>query len=57
LSLRTHEGTIPAQPSLGRALSKFGVDLPTPNLRGGDGKDDKHFIQDATVSFKIGNTK
>ncbi|KAI4724164.1 hypothetical protein E4T49_08114 [Aureobasidium sp. EXF-10728] len=49
LSLRTHEGTIPAQPSLGRALSKFGVDLPTPNLRGGGDKDEKHFIQDATM--------
>ncbi|KAH0265887.1 hypothetical protein KCU91_g11144, partial [Aureobasidium melanogenum] len=58
LSLRTHKGTIPAQPSLGRALSKFGVDLPTPNLRGGGGggdgggsgdKNEKHFIQDATM--------
>ncbi|KAG9937415.1 hypothetical protein KCU98_g19746, partial [Aureobasidium melanogenum] len=54
LSLRAHEGTIPAQPSLGRALSKFEVDLPTPNLRGGGGdgsgdKNEKHFIQDATM--------
>ncbi|KAH0385066.1 hypothetical protein KCU92_g3864, partial [Aureobasidium melanogenum] len=55
LSLRAHEGTIPAQPSLGRALSRFGVDLPTPNLRGGGGgdgsggKNEKHFIQDATM--------
>ncbi|KEQ62855.1 uncharacterized protein M437DRAFT_48925 [Aureobasidium melanogenum CBS 110374] len=54
LSLRAHEGTIPSQPSLGRALSKFQVDLPTPNLRGGGGrgggdKSEKHFIQDATM--------
>ncbi|THX44371.1 hypothetical protein D6D10_00510 [Aureobasidium pullulans] len=48
LTLRAHEGTIPAQPSLGRALSKFAVDLPTPNLRGGGEEGEKHFIQDAT---------
>ncbi|KAI5195796.1 hypothetical protein E4T39_08092 [Aureobasidium subglaciale] len=53
LTLRTHEGTIPAQPALGRALSRFAVDLPTPNLRGGGGgggdEKEKHFIQDATM--------
>lgn len=49
LTLRAHEGTIPAQPSLGRALSKFAVDLPTPNLRGGGEEGEKHFIQDATM--------
>lgn len=62
LTFRTHEGTIPAQPSLGRALSKFNVTIPTPRLGGspapGDDDDDDeddgsdrrrpHFIKDAT---------
>jgi hypothetical protein len=64
LTFRTHEGTIPAQPALGRALSKFNVTIKTPRLAGppteGDGDDDgrddddgsgrqrPRFIKDAT---------
>ena len=33
LSLKTHEATIPSQPALGRALSKFEIELPVPHLR------------------------
>lgn len=60
LTLRTHEGSIPLQPALGRALQKFSVEMPTPSLGGppqdGDDDDDNgsgkkpHFIKDATVS-------
>ncbi|KAF2431869.1 hypothetical protein EJ08DRAFT_631531 [Tothia fuscella] len=32
LSLKTHEGTIPSQPSIGRALSAFNITFPTPHL-------------------------
>jgi len=32
LTLRTHEASIPSQPALGRALSKFEFELPTPRL-------------------------
>jgi hypothetical protein len=63
LTLKTHEGTIPSQPMLGKALSSFDIDIPTPKLKtprgpghGGDddeGPDDDnpHFIEDATVSL------
>jgi len=57
LTLRTHEGSVPSQPALGRALQRFEVEIPTPSLGGlqeGDGNDDgkkgPHFIEDATVS-------
>ncbi|KAK4549661.1 hypothetical protein LTR36_004962 [Oleoguttula mirabilis] len=47
LTLRTHEGSIPTQPGLGKALAKFAVEMPTPDLQpgrspghDGDGGDD-----------------
>lgn len=58
LTLRTHEDSIPSQPALGRALQKFEVKLPTPDLGGPDDDDDDdepgkkkgpHFIKDATM--------
>ncbi|KAF7913110.1 uncharacterized protein EAE98_011661 [Botrytis deweyae] len=55
LTFETHEGSIPYQPKLGKALSKFAVTMPTPRLStpgtGNDkGPDDgkPHFIDDAT---------
>jgi len=63
LTLKTHAGTIPAQPALGEALSKFDIILATPKLTppddghgGNDGDDDDddngkdrpHFIKGAT---------
>ena len=32
ITIRTHEGSIPGQPSLGRALSRFAIEMPTPHL-------------------------
>ncbi|KAL9068364.1 MAG: hypothetical protein Q9157_006527 [Trypethelium eluteriae] len=64
LTLKTHSGTIPTQPALGKALERFELEIPTPRLRGpkrpndgdgdgddGDDDDDRrpHFIEDATV--------
>ncbi|KAF2809599.1 uncharacterized protein BDZ99DRAFT_388718 [Mytilinidion resinicola] len=60
LTLKTHNGTIPAQPALGFALSAFGINLPTPSLSSpkkpsdGDDPDEPendgpHFIKDATM--------
>ena len=62
LTLKTHNGTIPSQPSLGKALSLFEIEIPTPRLQppknpnhpDGDNGDDRdanapHFIDDATV--------
>lgn len=57
LTLQTHSGSIPAQPALGKALSKFSVELPTPSLRkpapptepGAPEKEGPHFIEDATM--------
>lgn len=55
LTFETHEGSIPYQPKLGRALSKFAVTMPTPRLStpgtGNDKDSDNgkpHFIDDAT---------
>jgi hypothetical protein len=57
LTFQTHSGSIPSQPSLGEALSKFPIEIPTPRLSTpstgdqGDGLDDDHkphFIDDAT---------
>lgn len=54
LTFQTHENSIPFRPDIGRALSKFAVEIPTPRL-GGDGTGDgpagdhkPHFIEDAT---------
>jgi len=60
LVVKTYNGTIPSQPSLGTALSSLEIELPTPKLRtpktpgdgDGDGDSDDdgpHFIKDATV--------
>jgi hypothetical protein len=60
LTLRTHSGTIPSQPALGEALSKFEIELPTPRLHvptPGNPEDPgspangsaTHFIKDATM--------
>jgi hypothetical protein len=57
-TVQTHEGTIPALPKLGEAMSELAVEIPLPKvsgprLPGGDeGEPDDgqpHFIQDATV--------
>ncbi|KAK4895167.1 hypothetical protein LTR27_006776 [Elasticomyces elasticus] len=32
LTLKAHEGSIPGNPGLGRALGRFGVEMPTPSL-------------------------
>lgn len=60
LTLQTHSGTIPALPTLGRALSQFPVTFNTPRLGGSDPppshdpnpdppkKEGPHFIEDAT---------
>ncbi|KAK3706732.1 hypothetical protein LTR37_012576 [Vermiconidia calcicola] len=57
LVLKMHEESIPSQPALGKALSKFEIEMPTPSLGsppsdpddGGEKKDGKpHFIKDAT---------
>lgn len=58
LTFQTHENSIPHQPKLGKALSKFKIELPTPRLSTpstGNGDDDgdeddhkPHFIDDAT---------
>lgn len=59
LTFQTHEGSIPNQSGLGKALSKFAIEIPTPRLSTpstgeGDGGDDgdgdhkPHFIQAAT---------
>lgn len=62
LTLKTHNGTIPSQPSLGEALSSLEIEIPTPKLippknpnhPDDDDDDDEdgkapHFIDDATV--------
>ncbi|CZR59622.1 uncharacterized protein PAC_09516 [Phialocephala subalpina] len=55
LTFQTHEESIPFRPDIGRALSKFAIEIPTPRLGGDDGVgsgpngDHKpHFIEDAT---------
>ncbi|PGH27491.1 hypothetical protein AJ80_00732 [Polytolypa hystricis UAMH7299] len=54
VTLKSFKGTLPALPSLGRALSRFRFSIPVPRLRiPEDGKfpdDDRpHFIKDATM--------
>ncbi|MCJ1307456.1 hypothetical protein MMC25_001102 [Agyrium rufum] len=60
LTLRTHNGTIPTLPRLGKALSVFKIDIPTPHLEtpknpnhpddDEDDRDEKapRFLDDAT---------
>ena len=51
--MQTHEGSIPAQPALGKALQALTISFPTPKLGGddrGDNDDGKpHFIKSATM--------
>ncbi len=55
LTFQTHKGSIPNQPGLGKALSKFAIEIPAPRLSapsgGGDDDDDgdskPHFITNA----------
>lgn len=64
IGLRTHKGTLPSQPALGKALSGFIVTIPTPRMHSpkppptdGDDPSDPpeedegkpHFIQEATM--------
>lgn len=62
LTLKTHEGSIPSQPALGKALSNLEIVIDTPKLfparppgdGDGDGDSDQndggpHFVRDATV--------
>ena len=57
LTFQTHAGTFLRQPKLGKALSNFSIEIPTPRLSTpspgdeGDGEGDNkkpHFIDDAT---------
>ncbi|PMD43995.1 hypothetical protein L207DRAFT_453339, partial [Hyaloscypha variabilis F] len=53
LTFQTHEGSIPNQPGLGKALSKFAIEIPAPRLSAPSGGDDDdgdskpHFITNA----------
>lgn len=63
LSFRTHKGTLPSQPALGKALAGFTITIPTPRMHSpkppNDGDDPEnppegdtgkpHFIQEATM--------
>lgn len=58
-TVQTYNGTIPALPKLGEAMSKLAIDVPLPRVSGprlpgdddGESRGDglPHFIQDATV--------
>jgi hypothetical protein len=54
LTFRTHENSIPYQPSLGKTLSKFAIEIPTPRLHNPSSPGDEddvdgkpHFIDNA----------
>ena len=58
LVLQTHNGSIPTQPTLGKALSRFAIEIPTPKLSVPSPSDPDdparedngtHFIKDATM--------
>lgn len=63
ISLRTHKGTLPSQPALGKALEGFTVTIPTPRMHSPKSPTDDddpenppkedpgkpHFIQEATM--------
>ncbi|KAJ5896121.1 uncharacterized protein N7473_005520 [Penicillium subrubescens] len=59
LSIKTHEGTFPTLPDLGKALSVFSFEVPVPHMSmprapgDEDDDDDKppRFIQEATLHF------
>ena len=55
LTFQTHKRTIPSQPEIGEALSKFAIEIPTPRLSAPASDEDEddhghnpHFIKDAT---------
>jgi hypothetical protein len=51
ITLKTHRGSIPAQPLIGEALSKMNITVSAPRLSlpgGGSEEDKTHFIRDAT---------
>lgn len=53
LTFRAHEYSFAHQPELGKGLSNFPIEIPTPRLSGSptgneDGDDKLHFIDDAT---------
>nr|POE94383.1 hypothetical protein CFP56_16623 [Quercus suber] len=53
LTMKLHSGSIPALPDLGKALSRFSIEVPTPRLGPGGGSGGKGgkqtFIEDATM--------
>jgi hypothetical protein len=60
VTIKTHEGTFPTLPDLGKALSVLLFDLPVPHMSiprapGDDDDDDKppKFIQEATVGLRL----
>lgn len=58
MTFKTHKDSVPGQPALGEALSRFPISMRMPHLSAGDGgdgsdddnnKDVPHFIQEATI--------
>ena len=50
LTFRPHAGTIPSQPSLGKALESLEIEIPTPRLGGPQQPgNETHFIKEATM--------
>jgi len=55
VTIKTHEGTIPTLPDIGRGLSTIPIDIPMPRISTPGSPDDDeddsrpHFIQDSTV--------
>lgn len=58
MTFKTHKDSVPGQPALGEALSRFPIEMPMPHLSAGDGTGDDsggnsgdrpHFIQSATI--------
>lgn len=63
LTVRAHRNSVPMQPIIGEALSRFNITIPTPQLHlpgdddndGGDGNKKAHFIRDTTFHL-LGST-
>ncbi|KAJ5614311.1 hypothetical protein N7528_007965 [Penicillium herquei] len=54
VTIQVHQGSIPALPDLGKALSSLRIDVPLPSISGPGSPDDEdegrsHFLQEATV--------
>lgn len=50
VTIQSYEGTFPALPKIGRALSRLGLDVQIPRVPvSGNPNNGKGFIQDATV--------